>query len=409
MQRWPSPALYSGSLNLFLSGDALRNIIIAYDGGHHYRSALFPEYKQKRKTREKCPIETEEMRKMHTLLKEFYKRVGILQVGVEGVEADDVIGWLCGYAHGEIDKASPGLQGFKLVYTVDADLLQLVRPGVQVTLKEGTYTDDDQKEDSSGVVYSLSEGKNTVAMAKALLGDSSDGYGGVRQFGPAKWIELVEAVGHDGIKEIEQALIKNDYATVEAAQEQANIKALQLILDKWADARLMLSLSRLHPELAWKPTGKALPKVHWVKRVANPEKVKGLMKQLGCLDLFHEIIEPHLPVHLLLQPGELTDEFKSQIVSEIRKSPFVAFDYESYDTNLYACYRENSPDFVDVLSQKITGGVFTFGANLENSVYIPVDHKDGGAGNTNCKLEDLKWLLDTLLPTKTTGGAELSV
>jgi DNA polymerase I-like protein with 3'-5' exonuclease and polymerase domains/5'-3' exonuclease len=341
-----------------LSEFAPRQIIICHDMGRDYRSRLHPEYKGKRDQIEKCEVEQEELNKLHKYLTEFFKRSGIMQVGVKGVEADDVIAYLAG-----------NLKGQKLVYTVDADLLALVNEDTFVYLKEECYTSEDWYKDT----YPLGQ-FNCISISKAFLGDTSDNYGGIKGFGPAKWQELVEAVDYDGIKEIEKAVETGDLQTIIDAQEAMEIKPLQMIIDNWDEFKLQWRLAKLHPELCWKPQGKTLPKMLWTRRIANGEAVQALLRQTHCQDLY-EFIEPHMPVSYLLDADTATPEFIEAIKGEIRKSPFVAFDYESFDSNQFECFQINDPNYVDVLSQKITGCVLTFGKNLESSVYITVGHK----------------------------------
>lgn len=338
---------------------APRQIIVAHDMGIKYRQNLLPEYKQKRGERERCEIEDEQMERMHKLLVELYKRMGIMQVGVDGVEADDVIAYLCG-----------NLKGIKQVRTVDADLLALVNEDTIVNLKEDCYTDDDWYKDT----FPLNSAENCISISKAMLGDTSDGYKGVPGFGPAKWDELVEAVGYDGVKEIEAAVEARDVEPVKAAAELTGLKSLQLLVNNWDEFRRQWQVAKLHPELCWKPAGKKLPKLLWTRRVASRVKVQELLASVNCLDLF-SVFEPFLPVAYLLTQKEYDPDFIAAIKNEILKSPFVAFDYESWDDQQFECYRLNDPDYVDVLSQKLTGGVLTFGQNLESSVYVSVGHK----------------------------------
>ena len=350
MQRYMEP---------LLSEFAPRQIIVAHDMGRDYRTRLHPEYKAKRATVEKCEIEEEEISKLHKSLTEFFKRAGIMQVGVKGVEADDVIAHLAG-----------GLKGHKLVYTVDADLLALVNSDTFVYLKEQCYTTDDWYKDE----IPLGE-FNCMSISKAFLGDTSDCYGGIKGFGPAKWTELVEAVDYDGIKEIEHAVETDNLQMILDAQEVMQIKPLQMIIDNWDEFKLQWRLAKLHPELCWKPQGKTLPKMLWTRRVANREGVETLMRQMDCPDLYTDFIEPFMSVSYLLDADTATPDFIAAIKSEIDKSPFVSFDYESYDVEEFECFRLNDPNYVDTLSQKITGCGITFGQNLESTVYITTNHK----------------------------------
>ncbi len=353
-------------LEPILKDSAPRQIIVAHDMGRVYRTALLPEYKDKG-SKPKCEVSSVQLDRLDIMLKNLYKRAGILQVGVDGVEADDVIGWLC-----------KGLSGVKNVRTVDADLLQLVDENTIVHLKDEAYSDFDEYK---GIP--LGE-FNCIAISKALLGDTADNYKGVRGFGPAKWDEVVNLFGFDGVKEIELAVDANDKQPLLAAVESTGSKALQLVVEQWDEFRRQWKLAKINPELCWKPKGKKITKPMWFKRVADGAAVKKLLDTYHCGDLYR-IFEPYMPVKYLLDSNTYSEEFISSIKSEILKSPAVVFDYESYDPNEFQCFKANDSSFVDVLSQKITGGVLTFGKNFESSVYVTVGHK----GETNCPLSTL--------------------
>lgn len=359
-------------LEPILAEYAPRQLIICHDMGKVYRTRLFEGYKVKPESTKTCEIENEFTEELHKLLTEMFKRAGILQVGATGVEADDVIAHLC-----------KNLKGLKLVYTVDADLLALVDPDTIVYLKEVPYTDEDVYND-----LELGE-NNCISISKALMGDTSDRYGGVPGFGPAKWAELVDAFGLDGVKEIELAIETNNPQPLIDAAADTPLKSLQLILDNWDHFRLQWSIAKLHPELCWKPQGKTMPVMNWIRRVADPVALEEMLTKLNCKDLYHAVFEPHMPVSYLLDSTTVNPQFISDIKNEMLKSPFISFDYEGWDKEQHECYRENKPDFVDVLSQIVTGGVFTFGANCESSVYVTIGHK----GDTNVPKEVMLDLL----------------
>ena len=109
----------------FLEQSNPRNIIACHDKGTDYRSKIFEGYKSRRKDKVYSPVEVEQQNTFRNWLKSFLASVGATQIGFEGVEADDIIAWLCSK-----------LEGTKSVYTVDADLLQLCSiEGVVVYLK----------------------------------------------------------------------------------------------------------------------------------------------------------------------------------------------------------------------------------------------------------------------------------
>lgn len=359
-------------LEPLLADLAPRNIIVVHDGGHNYRTRLYPEYKVKPAS-PVCEVDAAAKETVHSWLKRFYKAAGILQCGVKGVEADDVIAHLC-----------KGLPGSKVVYTVDADLLQVVNETTSVYLKDELYMYGDEYK---GI--SLGD-HNCIAIYKAIVGDSSDGYGGVPSMGQAAWERLSMAYGHDGMKEIETAAEENNRSPVEEAYNATSDKYLGKLLDNWDVLRHQLKLAQLAPFLCEKPAGKKLTKIEWIKRVPNHEALKALLAEVKAGDLY-SVFACFEPSEALLDATTLTDALISEIKEKILASPFVAFDYEAYDENKFKNFEEANDGklYVDMLSQSITGGSLSFGRNLEETVYVTVNHAD----SANLPLDVLKELV----------------
>lgn len=351
-----------------------RQIYVCHDGGTDYRKRLFPEYKAKREADKKeCEIYDREKAKLHEMFKNFYKLLGVTQAGVKGVEADDLIGYLC-----------QKLPGMKHVYTVDADLLQLVNEETAVFLKLEPYTDDMEYKGNDLGEF------NSIAVNKSLVGDTSDGYKGIHGVGPNAWEKLVEDYGFDGMKELELAVSNNDRQPLIDAIEATGDKVLQKVLDNFDEWRRQYNLAALHPELCWKPRNKKLVKIDWYKRVPDADKFRALMHHCKVEDLI-PVFEPFLPVSYMVDATTATPDFIAAIKEEIDKSPFVSWDYESDDPNKFENFAEANKGriYVDMLSQDIVSMSMAFGANLESSIYVTVDHLD----SDNVPLEVLKDLL----------------
>lgn len=342
---------------LFGDDTTPRHLLVAHDMGHEYRSAVFEGYKQKRREQEKSEIELEQLDKLYSWVKSFFAALGATQIGVEGVEADDIIAWLC-----------QGLQGPKQVFTVDADLLQLVNEKTLVYLKgephgpEGEY---------KGIPYNL------TSISKSILGDTSDCYSGVPQIGPSKFEALLEAYGEDGIEQLRDAIDNNDPTLVDQAIEETGDKTLIRLRDHWSEWSQAWKLAKLHPELCWRPRGKKLVKPLIHKRVANGQRLYQLLSQAGADDLWHEVFEPMTPRQFAVT-AENWDGMRSAIFDEIAAGDITAFDYETHDHDPNPNFLEASTGdgFVDMLSHRLTGAAFTFGKHLENTIYVSVDHKD---------------------------------
>lgn len=343
---------------ILANGGSPRELLVAHDMGRDYRSALFPDYKKPKSPEEKSPVEVEQLEKLFDWAKNFLSAIGATQIGVKGVEADDVIAWLC-----------QRIQYPKSVYTVDADLLQLVNDTTVVYLKnephfgEGTY---------KGIPYHL------TSISKSILGDSSDNYGGVKGIGPVKFQELLETFGADGIEELRDVVDSGNTEPLDQAIQQTGHKTLIKLRENFGEWRTMWRLAKLHPELCWKPRAKKLitPIIH--KRVPNAQRIFDLLHMVGADDLWDSTFS-YIAPNKIAVTSENWAEIRETLLSEVGLGDITAFDYESSNKDPIPEFAQASTqgdNYVDMLSQELTGASFCFGRHLENVVYIPVDHKD---------------------------------
>lgn len=353
-----------------------RTLIVAHDKGREYRTAFFPEYKDKSKKKPMNPTEAAEIKKMEEWLKTFFAALGVLQIGVEGVEADDVIAWICA-----------GQELPVMVHTVDADLLQLVSDTVAVNLKGEIYFEGMEYKDLPTDITSV---------MKSIVGDPSDNYKGIPGMGPAAFQKLFDLLGHEGIRNLETIISEQDVEALETLSETNDSKELLKLRDNWATWIDQYRLARLHPELCHRPRARKLIKPILHKRIPNAQKVYDLLKQIGAQDLWKDKYSKMVP-GILAVDNAVWQKSKSQIIESMKESEMIAFDYESTDKNQIAAFREASTvNFVDVLSQEISGVSFCFGEHLQNVIYITVDHKDAD----NVPISELKELFQFLQEEK---------
>lgn len=347
------------------SGEGPRQTIVVHDMGKSYRAGLYPKYKvDDKREQQKSPIEIEQIDLLFAWAKKWFMAFGATQIGVQGVEADDVIAWL-----------RQGIQGPVTIHTVDADLLRLVDDETCVYLKNEPFngSEGEYSLEGAGVPFHL------ITLAKSMLGDKSDKYGGVKGMGPAAWNKLREAYGDDGLLELQEIVKIGDTKTLDSAIEgSGGDKALIKLRDNFADWRLGWKLASLHPDLCWKPRTKKLttPMLH--KRVPSAPKAYKLLQEVGCQDMWDDEYSELFP-----EPFAVTadnwEEYRDDILASIAESDIVAFDYEGSDKDPIAAFRQASArgdNFVDMLSQEIAGCSFQFGKHLENVIYIPVDHAE---------------------------------
>jgi len=348
-------------------GASPREMLVAHDAGRAFRTGIYPEYKgqKSKKDENKSPIEMEQYKELMQWAKRFFGALGATQMFVEGVEADDLIAWICKMVKGPKD-----------IRTVDEDMLQLVDGDTIVTLKnvphfgaDGVYPEGHELE---GLPYRL------TSFAKSIIGDSSDNYKGVNGMGPAKIKALVQAFGIDGLDQLVEIVESGNTDLLDEAIAETGDKNLIKLKENFADWKMGWRLACLRPELCWKPRLKKLtkPKIH--KRVPDPTALFECLKEVGCEDMWESEYCHLMPAPMLVDSTNW-EEIKQDIFEEIKAGNITAFDYESSDKDPIVDFRRASAagsNFVDMLSQELAGASFQFGRHLENVIYIPVDHKD---------------------------------
>jgi len=230
-----------------------------------------------------------------------------------------------------------------------------------------------------------------VALEKSLVGDTSDEYPGVSKFGDAKYQGIINEFGADSQDELLQAVQNDDPSAIQEAltyaQDPQARKGLELILADWDSWKLCYDLACLHPELCEGVLDHKFVKLKWTKFMANAQFVYAVLSDMNCKEHF-PALQDELPTQTLVT-ADNWDDFADDFNDQFQITPFFAFDYESYDVLQHKLFNEakkSAGDYVDVLSQSITGMSITYGANLQHTVYISTDHV-----NTN-NVEDTQLL-----------------
>lgn len=344
-----------------------RHTICVFDAGIDYRRGIFPDYKAKREQRKKeeSTIGRAQWKKMQDWAVEFFKGAGFTSLCVHGVEADDVIAWLCLSLKDDV----------KVVRTVDGDLTQLVDDKTIVHLRETVHFVSDE-DGYKGVPYQF------VSLNKSIVGDKSDEYPGIKGMGPSAWEKLHETVGLEGLAQLQNAIDTLNPAELDALIEQnPSSKELAKLRSNWSTWRTMWMLAKLHPELCYKPMARKIPKVRWSKRVPNGERLLKALEAAGCADYYDNF--KHAMPQVIPVDRTMLNAIHSQLAGEIAASDVVAFDYESTDVVKQESLRQaaaNPSQYVDMLNQRINGAGFCFGAHGENVIYISCEH----ANTDNC-------------------------
>ncbi len=339
-------------------------LIAAWDGGIRYRQGMFPSYKAKRREAAKDidPAVTQEFKKLEDAVKSLLAGLGAISVRVDGAEADDLIALI-----------AKGLgKEKKFIYSVDGDLAQLEEPGVtSVFLKDGPVMDSELK----GVPVKF------LALYKSLVGDSSDEYPGVSRFGPKAWESVVEEYGYDGLEEIQSCLVSGDFSVIQECidADPVGSKALAHAYDHREQWQLSWKLANLAPECCYGFKGKTLVKPVFYVRVPDAARVRRVLANMGCEDLFEDL-EKYMPTETLVTAANV-DEVLEFMDANLSKSPWISFDYETFDPVKHQPFNEAMSaqsrakgSYVDVLSQEITGCSFNFGENCQHTVYFSINH-----------------------------------
>ncbi len=154
-------------------------VIIVWDGagGSSKRRGIYAEYKAGRKPRvnrqydfgESSQSAEQNLKTQFLSIKRYVELLGIQQVEIENIEADDVIGYLCRHTYPDREK---------IIVSTDKDFLQLVDATTLVysPIKAVFYGSDRVTED----FHCLPE---NFVFLKAIMGDGSDNIKGLKGFG----------------------------------------------------------------------------------------------------------------------------------------------------------------------------------------------------------------------------------
>jgi DNA polymerase-1 len=287
-----------------------------HDVGESFRHREYPAYKA---TREKLSEELQQdfdrsVDRIVELLVAF--RVPVL--GVEGFEADDVIGTLA------VAAAARGLQS--VIVSGDKDFYQLIGPGVALlnpgrggpAAVEETWVDERNATERFGIAPAQ------VVDYLALVGDSSDNVPGVKGVGEKTAVELLRAYGTlDGIlvhagdlpgkrareallAHTDDALLSRQLVTIRRdAPVQLDLDALRVSAADTAE------LERLFIELEFRSL---IPKLAELGPHPGPPTVPAA----------ESVAETGRPVQIVDDPADL-----AAVIAECRAAPLVALDTET--------------------------------------------------------------------------------
>jgi len=153
-----------------------------------FRKKIVEHYQATRKPTE------DNLKVQFNLVKEVVDAADIKRYEADGYEADDVMGTIVDHIESSIDSRQTGSELRIIILSGDKDMFQLVNNRVYVLTPQIGF--------SKSLLYGPKEVEeklgippNKVADFKALSGDSSDNYEGIRKIGPKTAVKLIEQYG----------------------------------------------------------------------------------------------------------------------------------------------------------------------------------------------------------------------
>ncbi|MFG6120831.1 5'-3' exonuclease [Thalassobacillus sp. B23F22_16] len=207
----PTNAVYGFVKHLFTATKNYEpsHVVCCWDmGSTTFRTEMFPEYKA---NRGEPPVE---LVPQFDLVKEVVESLDIPNVGLAGYEADDCIGTLASkYSeHSEV-----------IILTGDQDILQLLQDNVTVSLLKKGYGNYAEYQHETFVEEKGITPAQMIDL-KALMGDSSDNYPGVKGIGEKTALKLItEYETIEGILDNLPKLTKGQRAKIENELEMLHL------------------------------------------------------------------------------------------------------------------------------------------------------------------------------------------
>lgn len=324
-------------------------MVVVFDAkGKNFRHALYADYKAHR------PPMPDDLRAQIQPLSELIDAMGLPQLSIEGVEADDVIGTLA--------REAEARNWSVIISTGDKDMAQLVNENITLI-----NTMNNSKLDRQGVIEKFGITPEQIVDYLSLVGDSVDNVPGVPQCGPktaVKWLQQYQTLDNlcQHANEVTGKIgekLRETLSYLPLAKQLVTIKT-DVMLD-------------VHPD-------------QFLPKEADPVFLKSILQQLEFKAWSNEIDSP-LAISTTLHTSEhnvetiYTEDALLTWINELKQAALFAFDTET--TNL------------DPLIAELVG--ISFAINADRAGYIPIGHTYIGAPvqlTIACVLNHLKPLLE---------------
>lgn len=351
---------------------APRQVLLGWDGPNAKarRRAYLPNYKAGRDKIEEVNVE---LNKARDRVSRMMLDLGGTVIQQKGMEADDVIGYLCQVLRGERN----------VVGTSDGDLSVLVDENTDVwrlgQMNANPYGPFPHR---------------FITLYKALVGDSGDKIPGAAKFGDGKFVDLVRIFGMDGLELMEQLILEGKLDRLR--EDLSDFPALKLIIDSKDQVALSWRCASLH--------------IEDVNTMRNPLEIQaGMVKGWadlpgdGRVDALREFYGTKTLVHA----GNYQD-VRKRLAARTAETPFFALDIETSASDeseewVEALMKATDTDRerIDVLGHELTGMSITFGKNTQHTIYMTVDHVEA-EGLQNISVDQCREMVEVIPQEKHT-------
>ncbi|XQP55381.1 MAG: 5'-3' exonuclease [Mycoplasmoidaceae bacterium] len=249
--------LFTKAVLTLLQRDQYDYVFVAFDHAKHtFRSEMLDQYKANRK-----PMPTElfvQLPMVHT----FLDAMGIKHQSQEGFEADDLIGSYCKLMNDNQIQVD--------VFSSDKDMLQLVNELTSVNLFKVGVSETVRYEPSNFPNLYFGLNPNQVVDFKAIVGDGSDNFPGIKGMGPKTAADLLKKYG--------------SFANIYQNLSQLSAAQAQKFIDHKASGELCYKIATIKKDLF---TSKQID-----------EFIRGNFDKQKFIDLANEYKLPSLLKHL---------------------------------------------------------------------------------------------------------------
>jgi DNA polymerase I len=285
-----------------------------HDLGDSFRHREFPAYKA---TREKLSAELQQdFDRSVVRIEELLQAFGIPVLGVEGYEADDVIGTLATAAAGR------GLQA--VIVSGDKDFYQLIGPRIALLNpgRGGPAAVEEQWVDETNAGERFGIEPSQVVDYLALVGDSSDNVPGVRGIGGKTAVELLRSYGN-----VDAILAHAAEVTGKRAREALLAHAADAVLSRRLvtirrDVPIELDLAALRVTAPDRPT---------LERLFVELEFRSLIPKLDALPAPEAVPAPPVTPDVSGPPAVVVCDLAAlaPVISACRAASLVAVDTET--------------------------------------------------------------------------------